>query len=145
MKARIIQIVAVLSLLLASAISATDKDRSVTMEYYYQIKWGHQEEFIELYKKNHLPLLKTLLEMGHMLSVKTVSPTFHLPEARRWDYRVTIVFRDADAATSEPPEEWARAKERLYPDQDTFKQEESRRFQLMEAHWDVAISEVEFE
>ena len=134
-----------LGLVLASAVSIADKNHAVTMEYYYQIKWGHQEEFIELYKKNHLPLLKVLLESGHMLSVQTERSVLHLPEDRRWDYRVTIVFRDANAALSEPPEEWEAARERLYPDQETFKQEESRRFGLLEAHWDVAVADVKLE
>ena len=80
-----------------------------------------------------------------MLSVQTVRPTLHFPEARRWDYRVTIVFRDADAALSEPPKEWEQAKALLYPDQDTFKREESHRIELVEAHWDVAITEVELD
>jgi hypothetical protein len=28
---------------------------------------------------------------------------------------------------------------RLYPDQATFKAEEARRFELLEAHWDVVL------
>ncbi len=145
MKITTVRRIVVFSLMLISTVLAGDRDRTVTMEYYYQIKWGHQDEFIELYKKNHLPLLKRLIKAGHMLSVKTERPTLHLPESRRWDYRVTIVFRDADAALSEPPEEWEQAKVQLYPDQDIFKQEESRRFGLLEAHWDVAVSTVELD
>jgi len=145
MKARIMQTIVVLSLLLTGAVSAANKGGTVTMEYYYKIKWGHQAEFIELYKKNHLPLLNVLLETGHMLSVRTERPTLHLPEDKRWDYRVTIVFRDADTALSEPPEDWEEAKARLYSDLDAFNREESRRFELVEAHWDVAISEVELD
>ena len=29
--------------------------------------------------------------------------------------------------------------ERLYPDQATFRAEERRRFELLEAHWDVVL------
>lgn len=29
-----------------------------TIENYYKVKWGHSEEFIALWKKNHYPLLK---------------------------------------------------------------------------------------
>ena len=145
MKSWLIQFMALAGLLLPATFVLADEDSTVTMEYYYQIKWGHQDEFIELYKKNHLPLLGVLLKTGHMLSVVTDRPTLHLPEDRRWDYRVTIVFRDAHAALSDPPEEWEQAKTRLYPNQDLFKQEESQRFQLLEAHWDVAISAVVLE
>jgi len=33
----------------------------------------------------------------------------------------------------------------LYPDQKTFKEEEIRRFEFVEAHWDVAITKVVLE
>ncbi len=145
MKRIILLNIALLCLISAPAVSAADKDKSVTMEYYYKIKWGHQDDFIELYKKNHLPLLNRLVKAGYMLSVNTVRPILHSSEDRRWDYRVTIVFRDADAALSEPPEEWEQAKLQLYPDQKTFKEEEIRRFEFVEAHWDVAITKVVLE
>ena len=31
----------------------------------------------------------------------------------------------------------------LYPDQETFKKEEARRFEILLAHWDVPIQPVE--
>ncbi|TAK53812.1 MAG: hypothetical protein EPO25_09440 [Gammaproteobacteria bacterium] len=115
------------------------------MEYYYKVKWGQQDEFIALYKKNHHPLLKVLVDAGYALSVHAAYPILHLPESARWDYRVTVVFRDAAIALSEPPPEWERARERLYPDQERFKQEEQRRFELLEAHWDVAVSDLDLD
>ena len=33
----------------------------------------------------------------------------------------------------------------LYPDQDSFKKEEQRRFEILEAHWDLPIKEVDLE
>ena len=51
MISKILRIMVGFSLVLTSAASAADKDQTVIMEYYYQIKWGHQEEFIELYKR----------------------------------------------------------------------------------------------
>ncbi len=33
----------------------------------------------------------------------------------------------------------AEISARLYPDRDTFKREEARRFELLEAHWDVPL------
>ena len=29
-----------------------------TAWYFYRVTWGHQEEFVELFKKNHYPVLK---------------------------------------------------------------------------------------
>jgi hypothetical protein len=39
------------------------------VEYYYKAKWGHADEFLRLFKKNHYPLLKKEVEMGRMLKV----------------------------------------------------------------------------
>ena len=32
-------------------------DQPYVIEYYYTARWGHADEFIELFKKNHLPVL----------------------------------------------------------------------------------------
>jgi len=56
---------------------------------------------------------------------------------------VTIVFKNATVAT-EPFDE-AALQRQLYPDQDTFKREEQRRFEILLAHWDLPIKTVELE
>ena len=33
-------------------------DQPYTMEYYYKVHWGRQQEFLQLFLKNHYPLLK---------------------------------------------------------------------------------------
>ena len=63
-------------------------------EYYYTARWGHADEFIRLFKKNHLPVLKKQIETGRILRVSAVKPRYHATEDWRWDYRVTIVFKD---------------------------------------------------
>jgi hypothetical protein len=112
------------------------------VEYYYKVKWGHQEEFLGLFRKNHLPLLKKQIESGRILSVEMVSPRYHMPEEVRWDYRVTIVFKDAARAMEGDPAELIK---QLYPDQATFKREEQRRFEILEAHWDLPIVAMDLE
>jgi hypothetical protein len=107
------------------------------VEYYYKVKWGHQEEFLTLFKKNHLPILRKEIEMGRMLDVSAVTPRYHTTEDGRWDYRVTIVFKNA-AVANENFDEAALAKQ-LYPDQETFKREEQRRFEILDSHWDLPI------
>ena len=32
-------------------------DQPYTVEYYYKCQWGHQAEFLQLFLKNHYPLL----------------------------------------------------------------------------------------
>ncbi len=34
------------------------------VEYYYKTKWGHADEFLQLFKKNHYPLLKKEIGNG---------------------------------------------------------------------------------
>lgn len=108
------------------------------VEYYYKARWGHADEFLGLFKKNHYPVLKKQIERGRMLSVTMARPRYHATEDGRWDYRVTIVFKDLEAAFAPPGEEEAIKKE-LFPDQETFRREEARRFEILLAHWDVPV------
>ena len=60
---------------------------------------------LTLFKKNHYPLLKKQVEMGRMLQVSAVAPRYHMTEDGRWDYRVTIVFKNAAVANEAFDEE----------------------------------------
>ena len=131
----------VLNHLHAQASSAADKPYAI--EYYYKAKWGHADEFIALFKKNHFPLLKKEVEMGRMLKVSVVAPVYHTTEDGRWDYRVTILFKNA-AVANDGFDSSALTKQ-LFPDQDTYKKEEQRRFEILEAHWDLPIKDVDLE
>lgn len=121
-----------------SAISASGGP--FVVEYYYKVKWGHADEFLALFKKNHYPLLKKQVEMGRLLKVWMDQPRYHMTEAERWDYRVTILFKDASTANAPFDEE--SLKKQLFPDQETFKKEEQRRFEVLDAHWDLPITTV---
>lgn len=116
----------------------------VTFEYYYRIKWGGGEEFKRLYDRNHAPLLREMQKAGFIRSMRVDEPFTHLAGGPRWDLRVTIVFRDAAAAVSDPEWDrlWGSARARLYPDKAAFDTEEDRRFALLEEHWDVIVNEV---
>ena len=125
----------------ATAQSATGQP--FVVEYYYKTKWGHAEEFLTLFKKNHYPLLKKQVEMGRMLKVWMDQPRYHTTEDGRWDYRVTIVFKNATVA-NEPFDEASLIKQ-LWPDQETYKREEQRRFEILDAHWDLPVKTVDME
>jgi len=112
-----------------------------TMEYYYKTQWGHQQEFLQLFLKNHYPLLKKIVESGRALSVKIETPANHMTEDARWDYRVTIKFKNSTVATTANPDEASLIKQ-LWPDQETYKREEQRRFEILLAHWDLPVSDV---
>ncbi len=113
----------------------------VVVESYYKAKWGQADEFLRLYKKNHLPFLRKLQEDGRILKIEVVKPRYHATEDGRWDYRVTLTFRDATAAHDPAYEETLRRK--LFSDQDSFRKEESRRFEILDSHWDVVVDTVD--
>jgi len=113
------------------------------IEYYYKTKWGHADEFLRLFKKNHYPLLKKEVEMGRMLKVWMDQPRYHTTEDGRWDYRVTIVFRNSTVAT-EPFDEDA-LKKQIFPDQVAYEREEQRRFEILDAHWDLPVRTLDLE
>jgi hypothetical protein len=112
-----------------------------TMEYYYKVQWGHQQEFLDLFLKNHYPLLKKSVEKGRMVSVKIETPANHMTEDARWDYRVTIRFKNSTVATTSDPDDESDIKQ-LWPDQATYMHEEARRFEILLAHWDLPISDI---
>ncbi len=116
-------------------------DQPYTVEYYYKVQWGHQQEFLDLFLKNHYPLLQKIVTTGRMLSVKIEAPAYHTTEDGRWDYRVTIRFKNSTVGTTANPDEEAMMKE-LWPDQAKYKQEEQRRFEILAAHWDLPVTEI---
>jgi hypothetical protein len=124
-----------------SSMGAEGKEQPYVIEYYYKAKWGHAEEFLALFKKNHYPVLKKEMELGRMLKVTMAAPRYHATEDGRWDFRVTIVFKNAAIANDNFDS--APLIKQLYPDQETYKKEEQRRFEILESHSDVPIKDVE--
>jgi hypothetical protein len=111
------------------------------MEYYYKTQWGRQQEFLQLFLKNHYPLLLKEVETGRLLSVRIETPANHMTEEARWDYRVTLTFRNSTLATTANPDEAALIKQ-LWPDEQTFRREEQRRFEILLAHWDLPVTNI---
>jgi hypothetical protein len=116
-------------------------DQPYTLEYYYKVQWGHQQEFLQLFLKNHYPLLQKNVERGRMISVKIEQPANHTTEDGRWDYRVTIRFKNSTMATTSNPDEERMIKD-LWPDHETYKREEQRRFEVLLAHWDLPVTDI---
>jgi len=126
-----------------ASAQSTGSDKPFVIEYYYKTKWGHADEFIALFRKNHYPVLKKQVEMGRLLKVSAVAPVYHTTEDGRWDYRVTIVYKNA--AIANDGYDSAPLLKQLFPDQDTFKKEEQRRFEILDAHWDLPIKDVDLD
>ena len=110
----------------------------VEILYFYRTRWGVHDEFLELFRRNHWPILREQLAAGRYTAVELRTPRFHGMGEAGWDVMVSITYRD-----------WAAVQEhsdpslvtRLYPDQATFTAEERHRFELLEAHWDVVLEE----
>ena len=110
----------------------------VEIQYFYKTKWGAHDEWIELFMRNHWPILREQLAQGRYTAVRMATARFHGDGLAGWDIMVSITYRD-----------WAAVQEhsdgtiitRLYPDQAVFRAEERRRFELLEAHWDVVLED----
>jgi hypothetical protein len=127
----------------ATPICAQTTAEPVTVEHYYRIKWGSADEFKRLYKLNHQPLLDEMKRQGFIIGVETEEPFTHMAGGQRWDFRVTITYRDAPAAVvvgGAWDKAFDAAKARLYPDKAKLDAEEARRFALLEEHWDVIVT-----
>ena len=116
-------------------------DQPYAVEYYYKVRWGHQREFLQLFLKNHYPLLQKIVESGRMISVKIETPANHMTEDARWDFRVTIRFKNSTLATTANPDE-ERFIKQLWPDQQTYQREEQRRFEILLGHWDLPVTDI---
>src|SRR5512139_2312139 len=92
------------------------------VEYYYKIRWGYTDEWMELYKRNHYPVLLRQQELGRIVSMSAVTPVYHAGESSRWDLRFTIVWKDA--ATAHDRFDSSPIIRALYPDQERFRREE---------------------
>ena len=136
-------LVLTMALLPGANASAQTKpvEEPFTVEDYYKVKWGFANEFIDLWKKNHYPLLKKAMQKGDILSVTAEIPILHSGEDTRWDFKVTIVYKNTDLA-------FARGltspyKKELYPDLDKLAKDEQHRFELLIAHWDVMTDTID--
>jgi hypothetical protein len=112
-----------------------------TIENYYKVKWGYADEFIDLWKKNHYPLLKKAMEKGDIISVNAEKPLLHSGEDTRWDFKVIIVFKNSQLAFD--PDLTTPYKKQLYPDTDKLAKDEQHRFELLIAHWDVMVENLD--
>ena len=128
-------------ILAVNLIHAQDKKDYFTIENYYKVKWGFADEFINLWKVNHYPLLKKAIDKGDIISVEAERPKLHSGEDTRFDFKVTIVFKNEKLAFD--PNLTKQYEKQVYPDLEKLKKDEQHRFELLIAHWDVMIEKVE--
>jgi hypothetical protein len=136
---RLLLWVAVLAIALTSAAGAQAPPKSAEAGkitwYFYTVKWGHQDEFLDLFQKNHYPILKALRDQGVYKSVRTYVPTNHGDGRADWTFAVELTAPPNPPQVDEPA-----LVRKLFPDQETFRKEEQRRFEILVAHWDVPLN-----
>ena len=136
-------ILLIISIFLIVNVKAQDKSSYFTIENYYKVKWGFADEFINLWKVNHYPLLKKAIDKGDIISVEAEKPKLHSGEDTRFDFKVTIVFKNEKLAFD--PNLTKQYEKQLYPDLEKLKKDEQHRFELLIAHWDVMIEKIELQ
>jgi hypothetical protein len=119
----------------STATSAT-APKPVIEEWVYRTKYGYKDEWWALFKKYQIAILQRQKQLGYVKEFTVYAPSLHTSEDARWDYRIIIVRSSADAPAGQSEGEVGK---QLFPDQDTFKREENRRWELTINHWDLPI------
>jgi hypothetical protein len=73
------------------------------VEQTYWIKPGKELQFIGLFEKNRLPVLRAKIKEGRALWVRFARPNFNATNDQ-WDLRVTTAWRDAESAIEPVPQ-----------------------------------------
>jgi len=136
-------ILLIIPIFLIVNVQAQNKSSYFTIENYYKVKWGFADEFINLWIVNHYPLLKKAIDKGDIISVEAEKPKLHSGEDTRFDFKVTIVFKNEKLAFD--PNLTKQYEKQLYPDLEKLKKDEQHRFELLIAHWDVMIEKIELQ
>ena len=105
------------------------------VEWVYKVKWGHQDEFFEIFKKTQVPVLDKEKQLGYVVDYTVYSGTSHRTgEDVRYDYRVVIAYKDQASSTH-----GSEVEKQVFPDRAAFKREDLKRWDLTLAHWDAPI------
>ena len=125
---------------LETASDSVKKD--FTEEWVYRVQYGHKDEWLKIFKKYQIAILERQKQLGYVKDFTVWGPGLHTDENSRWDYRVIIVRASYDAPPGQSEGEVAK---QLFPDLETFKREENRRWELTANHWDLPIHQVKID
>jgi hypothetical protein len=117
-----------------SPAATSPADKLYLVEWVYKVKWGYADEFWQIFKKYQIATLNREKELGYVTSYTVYRPGLHTGEDIRWEYHAVITYR-TQASSSHGSE----VEKELFPDRATQKQEENRRWQITEAHYDLPI------
>jgi len=118
----------------AASPTASSSEKPYLVEWVYKVKWGHADEFWQIFKKYQIPVLNREKELGYVISYIVYRPALHTGEDTRWEYRIVITYKNI--ASSNHGREVTK---QLFQDQAALNREENRRWELTEAHYDLPI------
>jgi hypothetical protein len=107
-----------------------------TEEWVYRVRYGFKDEWWRIFRKYQIAILERQKQLGYVKDFQVWGPGLHTSEESRWDYRIIIVRASHDAPPGQSEAEVAKV---LFPDQDSFRREEDRRWELTTNHWDLPI------
>lgn len=130
-----------LFLLMIFTTQVIAQEREIIEINSYKIKGGLKAEWLALYKSNHLPILLDHKKAGLIEDIKIFEISGHqlTPD---WDYRV-LIYLKTWSAHDEMEKRGDEVQKRLYPDQEKFKKDENRRWEITESHWDEVMRPVQ--
>jgi len=109
------------------------------VDSYYKLAPGKSDEWLELYRTQHLPILKERQKKGDLVEILIYRPVLH-QGAPPWDFKVTLVWQNFAAFGDSAAQE--AIERRLYPDWEKHQQAERRRWEITAHHWDDLMAQV---
>ncbi len=119
-----------------SAGIANATSKPVIVEWVYRTKYGYQDEWWRIFKRYQVAILERQKQLGYVKQYVIYAPSLHTSEDSRWDYRIIIIRASENAPLGQSESEVAK---QLFPDQESFKRDENRRWELTTNHWDLPI------
>lgn len=108
-------------------------DSHPVVESYYKMAPGKADEWLELYRTQHLPVLKQRQREGGILQIVIYRPFLHQGEPA-WDFKVILTYLDFAALGDRT--HFDAIERRLYPDWDAHQRAERHRWEITVKHWD---------
>ena len=106
------------------------------VEQTYWIKPGKELQFIELFEKNRVPMLRARVKEGHILWMRLSKPQFNAVN-EQWDLRLTVAWRSTDNAM----DRIALAKTQMAKDSQRMSMEQQIMDELILARTEVPVQE----
>ncbi len=127
----------------AQASNGAGAGKPVVSVSYYKLPPGRQDEWLALYKKYHLPIMKYEKEHGQVISETIYTRAIH-HISPSWDIAIMIV---APPPEKRPKAEKTRAEliRSLFADLDDYVKGERARWAMTQEHWDEQWIEVDID